>query len=101
MTDTAALDPLVAEGKKLFTAKGCVGCHSFNSMHPTKGIIGPNLSGIGTRKMIAAGWLVNTDENLKRWLQHTKEVKPGVAMVVPPISDTEAAALIAYLRTKR
>jgi cytochrome c1 len=51
--------------------------------------------------MIAAGWLTNTDENLKRWLQHTKEVKPGVGMVIPPISDSEAAALIAFLRTKR
>jgi cytochrome c oxidase subunit 2 len=101
MTDTAAGDPLVAEGQKLVLAKGCVGCHSFNSMHPTPGVIGPNLSGVGTRKMIAAGWLPNTDENLKRWLQHTREVKPGVAMVVPAISDTEAAALIAYLRTKR
>ena len=99
--DTVAADPKVAEGQKLVVAKGCVGCHSFNAMHPTKGIIGPNLSGIGTRKMIAAGWLTNSDENLKRWLQHTKDVKPGVAMVIPPISDAEAAALIAYLRTKR
>jgi cytochrome c oxidase subunit 2 len=98
---TVAVDPLVAEGEKLVLAKGCTGCHSFNSVNPTKGTIGPNLSGVGTRKMIAAGWLTNTDDNLKRWLQHTKEVKPGVGMVIPPISDSEAAALIAFLRTKR
>jgi len=99
--DTVAVDPQLAEGRKLAVSKGCTGCHSFNAMNPTKGVIGPNLSGIGTRKMIAAGWLPNTDENMKRWLQHARGVKPGVAMVVPPISDSEAAALIAYLRTKR
>ncbi len=49
--------------------------------------------------MIAGGWLPNTDANLKLWLQHTQQVKPGVLMVIPAVSDAEAAALIAYLRT--
>jgi cytochrome c oxidase subunit 2 len=66
-----------------------------------KNQIGPNLAGIGTRKMIAAGWLPNTEANLKDWLEHTQKVKPDVKMVIPPISDSEAAALIAYLRTMR
>ncbi len=101
VADTVAIDPKVAEGQKLVMAKGCIGCHSFNAMHPTKGVIGPNLSGIGTRKMIAGGWLEGSDENLKRWLQHTQEVKPGVGMKIGPVTDAEAAAIIAYLRTKR
>ena len=51
--------------------------------------------------MIAAGWLPNTEANLRDWLEHTQKVKPDVKMVIPPISDSEAAALIAYLRTMR
>ncbi len=100
-TVDSAMNPLAVEGAALFKAKGCIGCHSTNSVHPTVGIIGPNLSGIGTRKMIAGGWLDDTDANLKRWLQHTQDVKPGVKMVIGTITDSEAAALIAYLRTKR
>ena len=72
-TTVAAVDPKVAAGEKLFLAKGCSGCHSVSSINVLRGQLGPNLSGIGTRKMIGAGWLPNTDD--------------------------EANALIAYLRT--
>ena len=48
------------------------------------------------------GWLPNTDANLKMWLMHFDEVKPGVNMKLPaPLTDAEADALLAYLRTKR
>ncbi|HEY4320007.1 MAG TPA: cytochrome c oxidase subunit II [Gemmatimonadales bacterium] len=98
----AVVDPKVEEGKKLFLSKTCSGCHSVSSMHPLRGQVGPNLSGIGTRKMIGAGWLPNTDENLRDWIEHTQKVKPDVLMKgLPPISDDEANALIAYLRTLR
>ncbi len=98
----ASMDPKVARGKQLFTTKTCVVCHSLSAMNPFKDQIGPNLSGIGTRKMIGAGWLPNTDENLREWIEHTQKVKPDVLMKgLPPISDDEAAALIAYLRTMR
>jgi cytochrome c oxidase subunit 2 len=98
----ASMDPTVAQGKQLFTAKTCVVCHSLSSMNPLKGQVGPNLSGIGSRKMIGAGWLPNTDANLRDWIEHTQTVKPDVLMKgLPPISDDEAAALIAYLRTMR
>ena len=51
--------------------------------------------------MIAGGWLPNTDANLKRWISKPQEVKPGVQMNVPPMTDAEADAIVAYLRTKR
>jgi len=97
----AILEPQVAEGMALFQTKGCIGCHSSNAMTPMKGMLGPNLSGIGSRKMIAAGWLPNSDENLKRWLHDPQAVKKGVGMIIPKLTDTEVDALVAYLRTKR
>ena len=97
-------DAKVEQGRKLFTTKTCTVCHSLSSMNPMKGQVGPNLAGIGTRKMIGAGWLPNTDENLKDWIMHTQKYKPDVIMnsrksPLPPISDDEAMALVAYLRT--
>ena len=97
----AVVDPQVEEGMKLFQTKGCIGCHTSSAMTPMKGMIGPNLSGIGSRKMIAAGWLPNTDENLKRWLHDPQAVKKGVGMIIPKLTDAEVDALVAYLRTKR
>lgn len=97
----AAVDPLVAEGKQLFMTKACAGCHALGSAGAATTMIGPNLGGIGTRKMIAAGWLENTDENLAHWIQNPQAVKEGVLMNVPPITDAEATALVAYLRTRQ
>lgn len=107
-SDSAAalMDPVVVAGEALFRAKGCIGCHTFASVKTMKGMPGPNLSGIGTRKMIAAGWLENTDANLAKWIQNPHQFKSGVFMrnkpeTDPVITDAEAQALVAYLRTKR
>lgn len=97
----AAADPKAAEGEALFMAKGCIGCHSLNSIGTPKGMLGPNLAGIGVRKMIAGGWLPNSDENLHRWIKTPQAVKEGVLMQVPEMTDAEVDALVAYLRTKQ
>lgn len=97
----AMVDPKVAQGEQLFMSKSCIGCHSLNSVGAPKGMPGPNLGGIGRRKMIAGGWLPNTDENLHRWIKTPQAVKEGVLMVVPEMTDAEVDALVAYLRTKQ
>ncbi len=94
-------DPLVAQGRQLFLAKGCIGCHEPGSAAAMTTKIGPNLGGIGRRKMIAAGWLENTDANLAHWIRDPQSVKEGVKMQVPPITEAEAQALVAYLRTRQ
>jgi cytochrome c oxidase subunit II len=95
----AANDSLIERGRKVYVAHLCASCHSLSAMHVFS-VVGPNLSGIGTRKMIGAGWLPNTDANLRDWVEHFQKVKPDVKMVLQtPISDDEATALVAYLRT--
>lgn len=91
-------NPLVAQGQQLFLTKACIGCHSLNAQQELG--IGPNLAGIATRKYIAAGWLKNTDENLAHWIREPQKVKQGVLMQVPPMTEDEAKALVAYLRTR-
>jgi cytochrome c oxidase subunit 2 len=105
--DTTAVAPVVpvsaqvAEGQRLFAMKTCSGCHSLQAVGGPKVAIGPNLSGIGSRRYIASGWLENTDENLKHWIRFPDSVKSGVKMIVPPMTDAEAEAIVAFLRTKQ
>lgn len=97
----AAEDPLVAEGRRLFATKACIGCHALGSAGAPTAMIGPNLAGIATRKMIGAGWLLNTDDHLARWVQNPEQFKEGTLMKVGPITDAEARALVAFLRTRQ
>ncbi len=81
------------------------------------GLLGPDLTHFGSRTTLAAGILDNTPANLKRWVTHPNEVKPGNKMWFGGyntpgrpgepwneafrVSDTEADALVAYLRSLR
>jgi cytochrome c oxidase subunit 2 len=84
------------QGSQLFMMKGCIGCHSLNATREMG--IGPNLAGIGARRMIAAGWLENTDANLARWIMDPQDVKKGSLMPDMGVTEAEAQALVAYLR---
>jgi cytochrome c oxidase subunit II len=96
-----AEDPLAAQGQKLFLMKGCVGCHSLVAYNAPQGLLGPNLANVGARTYIAAGTLPNTDENLAHWIRVPQDVKHGVLMPNLGVSEDEAKALVAFLRTHR
>ncbi len=97
--DTTGTHTLEAEGQAIFNGKGaCMGCHS---MYPALPFIGPNLHHIGSRSHIAAGTLVNTDENLAKWIRNPQAWKSGAAMIVPPLTDDEIKAVVAYLRANK
>jgi cytochrome c oxidase subunit II len=87
-----------ATGEQLFMTKGCVGCHSLQAVNAPKGMVGPNLANVGARSYIAAGTLKNTDENLARWIRNPQGIKKGVLMPNLGVSETEAQALVAFLR---
>ena len=90
-----------AEGEKLFTAKGCIACHSLVAVNAPKGMVGPNLANVGARTYIAAGTLKNTDENLARWIRDPQGIKKGVLMPNLGVTEAEAQALVAYLRAHK
>ena len=91
-------DSLYAAGEKLFTLKGCVGCHSLQAYQAPNGMIGPNLANVGSRTWIAAGTLKNTPENLVHWIRFPQTVKEGVKMPNLGVTEAEATALAAFLR---
>jgi cytochrome c oxidase subunit 2 len=90
-----------SQGQKLFLMKGCVGCHSLVAYNAPKGMLGPNLANVGARTYIAAGTLPNTDENLAHWIRVPQDVKHGVLMPNLGVTEDEAKALVAFLRTHR
>jgi cytochrome c oxidase subunit 2 len=90
-----------ASGEKLFTAKGCIACHSLTAVNAPKGMVGPNLANVGARSYIAAGTLKNTDENLAHWIRDPQGIKTGVLMPNLGVSEPDSRALAAFLRAHR
>lgn len=104
----------VDQGKALFTAKGCIACHTAAGVPGATAKHGPNLSAIGDpakRPQIADGkgqpcegcaasaGLPNTPAGMKQWLTNPPGVKPGTAMPNLSLSDSEKDSLIAFLAT--
>ncbi len=93
----------------------CIGCHMINGTN-AGGMIGPNLTHIGSRNTIAAGLFPNDAKHLALWIKNARRMKPGVAMPtlgateIDPIlkkaptaplalTDAQIADIVAYLRS--
>src|SRR5487761_92742 len=63
-------------GKKDIQKYGCGSCHVIPGVGGAHGDVGPPLSGIGTRRVIA-GMLANDPGNMEHWLQDPQSVVPG------------------------
>lgn len=88
-----------AAGRDVFFSAGCVGCHTIRGTD-AKGTIGPDLTHVGSRGIIAGGILTNTPENLAMWVHNAPSVKPGTSMpAFTSLSDDQVNALVAYLES--
>lgn len=92
-----AVEPagLAAEGKAVFAAQACVGCHTIRGV--SAGVLGPDLTHVGSRGTIAAGVLPNTPADLAAWLRDPQAIKPGAKMPNLGLSEAQASAIAAYL----
>jgi len=83
-----------SRGLELFLANGCDACHVIRGT-PAAGVIGPDLTHVGSRLRLGAGTLKNDHDALSQWLVDTDRVKPGVLMpayrMLPP-QDIHAIA---------
>ena len=84
-----------AEGKAIYARSACVGCHTIRGV--SAGVLGPDLTTFGSRRMLGAGLLPNTPDALVAWLKDPAAIKPGVKMPALGLSDAEARAVAAYL----
>jgi cytochrome c oxidase subunit 2 len=95
----AASAPSRKEGEALFLSSGCNACHAIRGT-AAAGVIGPDLTHVGSRISIAAATLPSTAEAFSRWISENQHIKPNNRM--PPfriLSEDQLAALGAYLET--
>jgi cytochrome c oxidase subunit II len=89
-----------AEGAELFQAfpgGSCLACHGVEP--GSGGAVGPSLQNFGSRTTFGAGLFENTPENLARWLDNPRAMKPGAIMPDYGLSSDQIDALVAYLRS--
>jgi len=90
---------LAERGRAVFARSACIGCHTIQGVSP--GVIGPNLTHVGSRTTIASGLFPNDSAHLARWIADAPSLKPGSLMtrMQPPLTDADIAALGAYLQS--
>jgi mono/diheme cytochrome c family protein len=92
-------DPLVAKGRELHVSKTCVACHSLDG---TKLVSGSFLGLFGSERTFTDGTTAIADEAYLHESISDPNAKivegyvPGL-MVIPPISDDEREALVAFI----
>ncbi len=86
-------------GKAVYSRSACLACHTIQGVSP--GVIGPNLTHVGSRTSIAGGMFPNDSAHLARWIADATALKPGSLMprMQPPLSDGDIALIVAYLQS--
>jgi cytochrome c oxidase subunit 2 len=94
-------EPRVVSGRERFFANGCAACHTIRGTE-ARGVVGPDLTHVGSRATLGAGSTPNNRAELIRWIAETQEVKPGVHMPhFGMLPREELEALAAYLESLR
>jgi cytochrome c2 len=90
----------VARGRQAVEAMGCGACHTISGIPNAQGEVGPPLTGVARRSIIA-GELANTPENMMRWIEDPQAVEPNTAMPNLGVTQQSARDIAAYLYTLR
>ncbi|HSK38318.1 MAG TPA: cytochrome c oxidase subunit II [Arenibaculum sp.] len=69
-------EPLLREGREAFIAQGCGACHRVRGVPLAEGDLGPDLTHVGSRHLIAAGRLENGVGALAGWIASSQHLKP-------------------------
>ena len=86
-----------ARGQELFMRSGCGACHSIRGTE-ANGVIGPDLTHLGSRHSLAAAALPNTKAAIAAWIVENQHIKPDNLMPEYRIFEPEElTAVAAYL----
>jgi cytochrome c oxidase subunit 2 len=108
VSDAAAFDAWLAgqrapatavdvAGRERFEANGCGACHTIRGTR-ADGVIGPDLTHVGSRLTLGAGIDATTPDALVRWITETDQLKPDVHMpAFPMLEQAELEALALFL----
>ena len=82
-------------GKEIFAKSACVGCHTIRGV--SAGVLGPDLTHFGSRKLFGAGLWETNAENVAAWVRDPPRLKPGSKMPNLHLSEADSKAVAAYL----
>lgn len=91
-------EPMQVRGKQVFLQGACLMCHSVQGTE-ARGRVGPDLTHVAGRKLLAAGAVPNVPGHLAGWIANAQSVKPGVRMPPNNLSPQDLRALLEYLET--
>lgn len=95
----ALAEPSSAQrGREVFLQGPCALCHTIRGT-PALATIGPDLTHLAGRTMIAAGTLQNTRGNLAGWILNPQNLKPGTKMPPTLLEAQDLHALLDYLES--
>lgn len=83
-------------GARLFESVGCGNCHQIRGT-PANGRVGPDLTHIASRRILAGGAISNDRADLTEWIRDPQHVKPGNKMPQLHLSPHELRSLVDYL----
>ena len=87
-----------ARGKQIVQQYGCTSCHDIPNVSGPRGMVGPPLTHIALRQIIA-GHMPNTPENLIKYLQNPQLVDPQNAMPNLGLTVDQSRDIAAFLYT--
>lgn len=82
----------------VFTSGSCAGCHTIRGTTAT-GEVAPDLTHLAIRETIGAGVLLNTRQDLARWVTNAQTAKPGAVMPPTELSPEDLQAVLDYLQS--
>jgi cytochrome c oxidase subunit 2 len=93
------VEPLAVRGRAAFSANGCGACHSVRGTS-ADGVVGPDLTHVGSRGTVGAGRFPNDEDGFLQWITAPELAKPGVHMpAFGMLRKDELRALAAYLES--
>lgn len=91
-----SLDSQQVRGAAAIGHYGCGRCHTIGRIPGANGLVGPPLTGIGSRVYVA-GMLANTPANIASWIRDPKAINPHTAMPKLGVSQQDSNDIAAYL----
>lgn len=95
----APATPEELEGQQMFLSHACMLCHTIRGTL-AQGVVGPDLTHLASRKMLASNMLPNDTADLAAWVVHAQSLKPGAYMPnLSVFNGRQLNALVTYLQS--
>ena len=85
-------------GRDVFVTGTCQMCHTIRGT-TAGGRVGPDLTHVGSRKLLAGNSIPNKPGHLAGWIMDPQKIKPGVRMPQNALDPRDLRALIEYLES--